>query len=105
MNYQVAVGVGHRFANPAKELAALSDGQAAFPAELLDWLPFDVLHHEVRAAVGGGAPIDEARDIGMIETGENLAFVAKPAQDPVGIDTALDHLYGDASFKSLVRAH
>ena len=46
-------------------------------AVLVDGRAFDQLHHEVRNAFVGGAAVQQAGDVGMIEAGKNLALVTE----------------------------
>ena len=50
----------------------------------------DVLHDEVRLALFRFACVEQPRDVGVIETGENLTFRAK-AQTEVERGRAIDH--------------
>ena len=73
-------------------------------AVAIERLAFDVLHDEVRQAVIGGAAVEQACDVWMIEGSEYLSFLAKAAQDKVGIHAALDQLYRDAHLEFIVDA-
>ena len=64
----------------------------------------DVLHHEVGAAVVAYAAVVQPGDVGMLQGGEDLALVAKAAQDLVGVHATLDQLDGDPLLELLVRA-
>ena len=59
--------VGDRGADLAEELQPLGDVERSAVAVLVDRLPFDVLHHEVRQAVLGRAAVEQARDVRVIE--------------------------------------
>jgi hypothetical protein len=83
-------------ADHREEAQALRDGQLPLVAEAVDGQPLDVLHDEVGQAVVGGAPVQEARDVRVVERGENLPLVAETAEDEVGVHPALDELDGDA---------
>ena len=50
----------------------------------IEWLPFDVLHDEVRQPIGRATTIEQEADIGMREGRKNLTFFAKATQDEAG---------------------
>ena len=56
----------------------------------VEWLTFDVFHEEVGKAVVGCAPVQQPGDMGMIQCGQYLAFLAEATQDKIGIHAALD---------------
>jgi len=64
--------------------------------------PLDQLHHEVGPAVGGLAAVEQARDAGMVEAGEDLPFASEAAQDLRRVHAALDQLQGDAPLEAAV---
>src|SRR5262249_56681285 len=67
-------------------------------------LAFDVLHQQIRPAVGGGAAVEQSCDVRVVEAREYLAFVSKPAQDELGVHAALDEFYRDSLFELIVGA-
>src|SRR5436305_12910264 len=66
-------------------------------------LAVDILHYEVRNAVIRRAAVDETGDIGMLESGENAAFVDEPVDDGMGIQAAPYQLHRDLLVKFAVR--
>jgi hypothetical protein len=50
-------------------------------AEAVDGQAADEFHHQVRQAGLGDAAIDQARDFGMIEAGQELALAAEALFD------------------------
>jgi hypothetical protein len=56
----------------------------------------DVLHDEIRASGFRCAAVQYPRDIRMIETGKNLAFLAKSLAQAFGEQLGANHFYGDA---------
>ena len=79
-----------------KELESFGDVQLMRVAVVVQRLPFDKLHDEVRQAVVSGAAVEQAGDVWMIERGEDLSLFAEAAQDEVGVHAALDQLDRDA---------
>ena len=71
----------------------------------VDGLAADELHDEVRQAVGRGAAIEEAGDIGMFEAGHDLPLEAEVANHEVEVETALHDFDGDFLLECLVCAH
>src|SRR5262249_1975051 len=63
---------------------------------------FDVLHHKVWSAIVRRAAVEEARNIGVLELGQNLALAPEPAQDEIGIETRPNQLDCDLRFILLV---
>ena len=71
-------------------------------AIVIDRLPFDILHHQERASIIGGAAIDEPGDIGVLEMGQYLPLGAEAAKSIVGIHSALDDFDGHLFAKRVV---
>src|SRR5687768_13626922 len=67
-------------------------------------LPLDVLHHEVGQTVLGGAAVEQAADVRMIECRQDLSFFAKPAEDEVSVHPALDQLDRGCFIKLVIGA-
>jgi hypothetical protein len=82
-------------AHGEKEAQARFDVQPALVAITIYVLPFDVLHDDVGEAIVGRAAVEQSRDVRVVERGERASFVMKPAQDEVGIHSALHHLHRD----------
>ena len=104
MDDQVLVRVLHRCADFREHLESRRGVQAARLAVLVDRLPLDELHREVGQAVGRGAAVEQAADVGMVEAGEYLALVAEAADDRVGVHAALEHFERDAFLEGVVAA-
>src|SRR5688500_12192999 len=73
-------------------------------AVVVQRLPFDVFHDEVGQSIAGCASVQQAGDVRMIQSGQNLALGAKTAQDEVRIHAALDQFDRDALVELLVNA-
>ena len=54
-----------------------ADAELSVVAILIDRLAIDVLEHEIRLAVGRDARIDEVRDIGMSDAGEDVGLATE----------------------------
>jgi hypothetical protein len=74
-------------------------------AELVDGQPLDVLHDEVGQAVVGRSAVHQARDVGVVERGENLPLLPEAPEDEVCVHPALDELDGDALLELVVGAN
>ena len=92
MNDKVLMRVGDRRADLAEERQALGRGQRVRVAVGVDRFAVHVLHDEVGQAVVGRSAVDQARDVRMIELRQDLPFVAKTAEDVVGIEPAPNEL-------------
>src|SRR5205085_12571127 len=55
----------------------------------------DVLHYEGRQTRWGGAPIDDVRDIGVLQSSQDLPLRAETAERALRIGAALEQLDGD----------
>src|SRR5262249_34896608 len=78
---EVAVRVGDRRADLAEKRDLLGDRDARAPGVVHEVLPFDVLHDEGGAPVLSRAAVQEARDVGVLEPGEDLPLVAETPDD------------------------
>ena len=92
MNDQVLMRIGDRRADLAEELQALGRGQRMRVAVGVNRFAVHVLHDEIRQSVIGRSAVDQARDVRMIELRQNLPFIAKPAEDVVGIEPSPNEL-------------
>jgi hypothetical protein len=98
------MGVFHCFTEWQKQAQALCDIQTVAVAILVQGHPVDVLHDEVRHTVSPGASVQQSRDIGVGEAGQQLALIAK-AVEGAGIEPGvLDHLNGDRLVKLAIHA-
>ena len=92
MHDEVLVGVLDRRADLAEEAQALVDREAAAVAVLDQRLALDVLHDEVGLAAIRRAAVEEARDVGMLEGGRDLALAAKSLAREVARHAGPDEL-------------
>ena len=104
MNDVAIVRVLNRIEDGKAQMNALDGRQAVVVGVAIDASATDVLHHEIWQSIGRRAAIEERRDVGMRERGENLTFVPESADDQFGIHPAADHLDGDAALEDLVDA-
>ena len=51
----------------------------------------NVFHDDVWAAVVGGATVEEACDVGVVEGSYDLAFATEALDDSVGFDALVDY--------------
>ena len=101
---EVAVRVVDGVADLPEEAQAFVDGRVPLVAEAVDGQPLDVLHDEVGEPVLGRPAVEQARDVWVVQGGENLALVAEAAEDEVRVHPALDELDGDAAAELAVVA-
>ena len=105
MDHLMVVGVSYRLAYFFEKLEALRDRQLAVLAIAVNRLAVHVLHDEIWQAIFGGAAIQQAGDVRVIEIGEDLPLVAKTADNEVDLHAAPDQLDGYAPFELIVSAH
>ncbi len=102
MNGEMAMRVFHRVADLEEEVEALTDAEVVGPAIRRDRNAVDEFHDEVRITAGGGAGIQDRRDVGVIELGENAALVLKAAEEEIVDVVVAEDLDGDAFFEAAV---
>ena len=93
MHDQAPVGRGDRLADVTEDPEARGDVQLVAVAVAIDPLPVHVLHREVRKPVVGEAAVEELRDAGMREPGQDLPL-GHEARALVAVERALNHLQG-----------
>ena len=93
-------GVGDR----DQQLEAGAQRRAARPAPLSEGLALDALESKVRSPVGGDAAVEEARDVGVLEAGENLPFAQEAPEDLLGVHAAFEELQRHELVELTVRA-
>ncbi len=89
---QVTVGVLHSRAHLAEQPQSRLDVELVPIAELIDRHARHQLHCDIRDPVVGRAAIEQARNVGMIETGQDLALVAKSFQQQRDAGAAANQL-------------
>ncbi|HKP14267.1 MAG TPA: hypothetical protein VJZ91_19255 [Blastocatellia bacterium] len=101
---EVLVSVIDTPADFDEQFQPLPGRQITFGAVVINLDAFDVLHHEERLAVGRDAAVQEARDVRVVERGEDLPLAAETAGE-VGVgETAPHELERDLLLKLSVRA-
>ena len=75
---QAAVRMMNGTCNLRERLQPVIDAQSFFIAEPIDASAFDVLHDEIRPAVGRSAAVQQFCNAGMVERGEDLTFGFEP---------------------------
>ena len=96
MDHAFAVGVLNGGAGGAEQLEALRDAEFRGVAIDIDALAFDEVHSQPGNAVCGRADVEKSRDVGMIEGGEDFAFLLEAAHHLfIGREHGTDHLQRD----------
>ena len=88
---QALVGELQRLANGYEHAQARIQARFRFGAPLVERTALDVLHDEVRRAARRGAAVKQARDLRMLQAGEQLPF-ARETRGCVGVTEAADQL-------------
>src|SRR6266446_8311370 len=94
VNDQVLMGIVDGSADVLEESEALGGAELVRVAVGVDRLPLNVLHDEVGERIFGGAAIQQAGDIGMVQAGQDLALTATILDDVFSVLAALDELDG-----------
>jgi hypothetical protein len=105
MHHQVLMRVLHRGTDLAEEVDPGIDSETMAVAVLVDGLPADVLHDEVGPPVVGVAAVQESRDPGVVERGQDLAFGAEPCREVGAVRSVGQDLEGDLLLVDVVGAH
>ncbi len=105
MDHQIAVCISHGIADFTDQLTSLLHPRTARLAPVIDRQTLNVVHHDVRTAIGCGAAVEQPGAIGMIQSRQNAAFPSEPFHYGGGIHAALDDLDGDACRNLPVRAN
>ena len=82
MHDQGLVSVLHAVAHAQEQAQARRQVECVAAREVGDRFAVDVLHHEVGRAGLVDAAVDQARDVGVLELGEDLAFLAETPHQP-----------------------
>lgn len=77
VDHQKPVRVLHRGGGLQKELHPAADAELPLHGELHEGYALNILHDEEGHPLGGLAAVQQARDIGMFEGGQDLALVAE----------------------------
>ena len=105
MHHEVLVGVLHRVADLAEECEATARCFSARAVAVgVDRCSVDVLHDVVRQAVVRDAAVEQARDVGMVEAGEDVSLAAEPLGEEADVAGVTHHLERDASLEGAVGA-
>ena len=93
MHDEVLVGVLHRLTYRAEQLETAAHGKRR--GVFQQRRAVHVLHHEIRQARLGGAAVEQARDVGVLQSGQDLPLRTETAQGGFRIGTALEQLDRD----------
>src|SRR5205085_8896123 len=105
VNDKILVRVSYGRADFSKKFQTLYYGERLRVAVVMYLLAFHILHDEVRQTVFRCASVKKTRDVGMIQRGQNLSFVAEAAHYEIRIHAALYQLDCDALLKLVIGAH
>lgn len=104
VHHQRLVRAPHRGCHLQQQLEAFVDGQPALVAPFGDRQPVDELHHQVWLAVVGYAAVEQRRDAGMAEPGQDLALGLEAANREGCAGVRMEELHRDALPELVVRA-
>jgi hypothetical protein len=101
---EIPVRVLHRGGDKREEIEPLRHRRAMFLAPSGDREPLDVLHREERASVVRRAAIQEPRDVGMLEPGEDLPLAEEAGHGLIRVEAAFQELDRDGLLELTVDA-
>src|SRR5262245_46192195 len=104
MDDEVTVRGLYGRAHHAKQPQACGDAQSMLVAVGVDGLAFDILQYQVRNAVDGGAAVEQACDVRVIQRGQNLPLGAQARLYLPRQHAATDELDGDLLLVLLIGA-
>ena len=104
MDDELAVRELHRRADIAEQRDAFFDAQLALRGVAQQRFAVDVFHREVRTSIVGDAAVEQARDVRMFETREDLPLAQETRLHRIGIHAALDDLQRGALLELSVGA-
>ena len=77
MHDQIAMGIRNRRTNLAEQLQDFAQRRLAFRQVTVDGDAVDVFHHQEGPAIRGGSAVQEPRDVGVFQAGQDLALLAQ----------------------------
>jgi hypothetical protein len=89
---EVLMRILHGGAHFAEQYDSLPNPKTAAPAIFVDRQAFDVLHDKIWLSIGSRTAIEQTRDIGMLETREDLPFLSEPIDNQIGFHALTDEL-------------
>jgi hypothetical protein len=99
---EVTVRVLDGLAHGLEEPEPGADAQPERRAVGGDGFAVDELHHQVRPPVGCGPAVQEPRDVGVFQPGQDLALLAEAALQRFACDLPANQLDGDALLELVV---
>src|SRR4051812_1175356 len=81
MYHQILVRIMDRGTDVTEQFESFGNRELAVFAVMIYGLAGDVFHYHIRQAIRCGAAIEQAGNVRMIKSGENLSLVSKAAED------------------------
>src|SRR4029434_8117144 len=85
---KILMSMVHCQTERSEHAQAIFNGHLLRVAILVDGQTLDILHDNVRVAIGSLAAIKQSSDVGVIEGCQDLSLLAKPPEDAIGIAAA-----------------
>src|SRR4051812_11243050 len=102
MHRQILVRVLDRRTDLLHQAQACWDREIVLRAVLIYANAFDILHDEIRSAIIRVPAVEQTRDVGMIESCENLSLAAESSRATRMKGSSRYNLQGDRVLKLLV---
>src|ERR1035441_2908796 len=93
MDYQVLVGELNRTAHLHEESQLVSKRRLLRTHVPIDRDAFDILHDEVEHAVIAHTTVQHSCNVGMLQPGQYLPFLAEPFKENLGCQRQVDKFY------------
>src|SRR5208282_1101181 len=85
VNDEPLIGKLHCRTYLQEEIQAVAGALPALLAVTVNGLPLNQFHDKVRSAFFGGATVEQVRNVGVIEAGQNLPLIPESAKHEAGI--------------------
>jgi hypothetical protein len=103
MDDEVLMGVMNGVTNRAKHFEPLADRETSFLTVAIDRYAIDVLHDEKWSTILGLSPVEETRNVRMLQRCQNLSLVSKPREDFPGVHTGAKKFDGHSLAEFAIR--
>jgi hypothetical protein len=102
MDNEILMCIVHRVTDNAEELQAFDDAEPSLIAVLVYRLTLDVFHNEIGQTIRRRAAIQQACDVRVVESSQNLTLSLKMAQEIEAPSGRSDYLHRHVLLKCVV---
>ncbi len=94
MDYEMLMSKRDCIANFAEKPQSFLYRQSFLVTILINSFALNMLHYEVRSAVGSRAALKQGADVGVLKIGQYLSLRSESVDDLLRVDAMLDYFYG-----------